>query len=77
MFFPDVLKYTICHSIFSFPFLMSLGRPVFLKVGFQVWESLLRKMGYGRTPRNCIRVSPQNNNYTSEHLPQLTPKLGL
>lgn len=72
MLFAVALKYTVCHSIFSFLFLLSLKRLVLQKVGFEIWEYLLRKMGYGRTLHNCARVRPQNNIFISETLPQLT-----
>lgn len=61
MFFAVALKYTVCHYILSCPFLLSLKRLVLQKVGFEIWEYLLRKMGYGRAHHNCVRVTPQNN----------------
>lgn len=66
MFFAVALKYTVCHSIFSFPFLLSLKRLVLQKVGFEIWEHLLRKMGYGRALHNWVRVTPQNNIFIYE-----------
>lgn len=72
MFFAVALKYTVCHSIFSFPFLLSLRRLVLQKVGFEIWEYLLRKMGYGRILHSCVRVRPQNTIFIPETLLQLT-----
>lgn len=56
------------HLLFPFS---TLRRLVLQKVGFENWECLLRKIGYGRTLHSCVRVRLQNSNFISETLPQL------
>lgn len=47
------------------------------KVGFEIWEYLLRKTGYGRTPHSGVRIRAQDKKFISENLPQLIHRVGL